>query len=252
MAKAVWETRPDSEKNEMVTVWRLRLSDLSWMMRALNERIARRANKEDDCTGRFWEGRFSSQPLLDEAGLLTCMAYVDLNPVRAGLCHRLEDAAFTSVQERLKAAGATSANPASFRRHQRTTPVPDGLMPFADQNEELLSDGGDQVAVLANVGDSSTEQPSIPMRFVDYVDLLEWTAHSEREPGPFGTLRGDGDAPALLTQLRFNSHGWLAAMKQHGIRTRCALGRMDRAEAFSKTAGRTRLTGRSLIRSLLL
>ena len=41
----------------LVEVWRDRLSDLSWYMRSLNETIARMANDEDGCTGRFWEGR---------------------------------------------------------------------------------------------------------------------------------------------------------------------------------------------------
>ena len=87
--------------SDLVVLWRARLSDLSWYMHCLNETIARMANEEDKCTGRFWEGRFRSQALLDAAALVSCMAYVDLNPIRAGMSESLAESEFTSIQERL-------------------------------------------------------------------------------------------------------------------------------------------------------
>ncbi|WP_133511163.1 hypothetical protein [Candidatus Thiosymbion oneisti] len=85
----------------MAEVYRARLHDLSWFMRTLNEHIARRANAEDGVKGRFWEGRFKSQALLDEKALPAAMAYVDLNPVRAGLAETPEASDYTSIQERI-------------------------------------------------------------------------------------------------------------------------------------------------------
>ena len=86
---------------QYISLWRERLMDISWFMRCLNETVARQANLEDNCKGRFWDGRFKSQALLDEKSLLTCMAYVDLNPIRTGVSVSLDSSDFTSIQERL-------------------------------------------------------------------------------------------------------------------------------------------------------
>jgi REP element-mobilizing transposase RayT len=91
-----------------VSAYRERLMDLSWFMRVLNEPIARQANAEDGVTGRFWEGRFKSQALLDAQAVLTAMAYVDLNPIRAKMAETPENSDYTSVAKRI----------AEFRKEQ--------------------------------------------------------------------------------------------------------------------------------------
>lgn len=93
---------------------RTRLSDISWFMRALAEPIARIANREDECTGRFWEGRFKAQRIVDDAGLLACAMYVDLNPVRAAMARSLEESLHTSVHDRIEAEKGTLIPSAAF------------------------------------------------------------------------------------------------------------------------------------------
>jgi hypothetical protein len=93
-------------------------------MRCINEPIARQANKEDGCTGRYWEGRYKSQALLDEKALAACMAYVDLNPVHAGMAQTPETSEYTSIKERSRQFKQNIDRP-----EESNTPI--GLLPLA-------------------------------------------------------------------------------------------------------------------------
>ncbi len=99
---------------ERIAELRSRMSDISWFMRSLAEPISRLANKQDDCTGRFWEGRFKARRIVDEAGLLACAMYVDLNPVRAAMAESPEQARHTSAYDRHKAAKGQTIDSAAF------------------------------------------------------------------------------------------------------------------------------------------
>jgi REP element-mobilizing transposase RayT len=174
--------RPARVVRQRLSLFRQRLGDLSWFMRCLNEHIARRANREDGCRGRFWEGRFKSQALLDEAALLTCMSYVDLNPVRAGLAMSIEDSDFTSIQQRLREAARSGkkANP----------PLGPRLPPFASRGRP--------------------ERMPLPMQLDDYVALVTWTGQALRDDKR-GSL--PPAALTLLSRYGIEPEHWLTAVR---------------------------------------
>lgn len=72
-------------------------------MRFVAEPVARRANAEQGCKGHFWEGRFNSVKLCDEAAILACGIYVDLNVIRAGCALSPETSEHTSAKLRIEA-----------------------------------------------------------------------------------------------------------------------------------------------------
>lgn len=179
----------------LVEVWRARLADLSWYMRCLNETIARMANEEDQCTGRFWEGRFKSQALLDEAALVSCMAYVDLNPIRAGVSESLEESDFTSIQERLEEYQA--------REKDKNTGM--WLKPLVQENQR-------------------TSFATLPIRETNYFELVDWTGRAIRS-------NKRGSTPAhiqpILERLGVKEANWVDNTQHFGSRFHRALGRIN-------------------------
>ena len=74
-----------------------KLTDLSEFMKELNETVARHVNLQNQSRGHVWGDRFKSVLIEDGRGLLTCMAYIELNCVRAGLCDKPSEYRWCSV-----------------------------------------------------------------------------------------------------------------------------------------------------------
>jgi REP element-mobilizing transposase RayT len=200
--------------SEQVETWRDRLMNISWFMRVLNESIARRANAEDDCTGRFWEGRFKSQALLDEAALAACMAYVDLNPVRAGIADTLEQSDHTSVQRRIE-----QASHAFLPNHPKQQAK--GLMPFAGNPRADMLKG-------------------LPFRLTDYLELVDWSGRMMREDKR-GTI--DAALPDILSRLQIEPKHWLYLNRHFESRFKGFVGGVFKLKQACKNRGYVRIPG---------
>jgi len=85
-----------------VATARQRLQSLSWFMKCLKEPLSRLANRQDQTRGAFFEGRFKSVAILDDESLLATCAYIDLNPVAAGIVKVPESSPHTSIKSRVE------------------------------------------------------------------------------------------------------------------------------------------------------
>lgn len=200
---------------ETATVYRKRLYDISWLMRNLNEYIAREANKEDGCTGRFWEGRFKSQALLDESAVLACMAYVDLNPIRAKVDMTPETSNHTSIKTRIQ----------SLIKSEQ----PKALMPF--------------------VGDYREEAPKgIAYSLIDYCELIDITGRCIREDKA-GHI--DNHQSPILNRLGLNTEQWLTLTTEFEQHFATAVGSEQMMQQFKHHTKHQRIRGMANARALL-
>ena len=194
--------------------WRLQLCSISWFMKALNEPIARMANAEDQCTGLFFESRFKSQALLDEQALAVCMAYVDLNPVRAKIAETPERSEHTSVKKRA----------------------------------EVLSKSGDQpTELLPFSGNPTNEVPTgLPFCLTDYLELVDWTGRKIRED-----KRGAINAKQLpiLDRLSIEPGQWLDMTQRFESKFKSLVGCGHRLKMAAQLLGFTRTPGMAACQS---
>jgi hypothetical protein len=80
---------------------RERLQSIGWFMKFLKEPLSRQANRQDQCRGAFFQGRYKSVAILDTEALLAVGVYIDLNPVAAKIANLPETSEYTSVKQRV-------------------------------------------------------------------------------------------------------------------------------------------------------
>jgi len=196
-------------------VYRNRLMDVSWFMRNLNEYIAREANKEDKCTGRFWEGRFKSQALLDEKALAACLAYVDLNPVHAKMAETPEASEHTSIKLRMEQV--------------KDGKQPRVLFPFAGNPREPMPKG-------------------LPFALRDYIELVELTGRMIRQD-----KRGSIalDQQPILQRLGLSEDNWLTLTEKFEESFSYVAGDCAHLTQHKEHIGHSRIRGMANARHLL-
>ena len=199
------QTEIDSIVNdrERLSERRQRLSDISWWMRCTAEKIAVQSNREDEVTGHFWEGRYRSQQLLDEASVLACAAYVDLNPIRAAMAESLETSKFTGAKDRIDDLRAgTDRTDLTDHQWERSTDCRcsgwKSPIEIDEGDDPLGGDGGQSSRRASDKG-------FLPISIGKYLELLDWTGRQ--------LVRGKGGAvpshlDPILKRLGLSPLGW--------------------------------------------
>ena len=207
---------------------RARLSDISWWMRALAEPIARRSNADDQCTGRFWEGRFKTQKLADETAILACTAYVDLNPVRAGVADVPEESQYTSVYERVQAEQVQHKEKArekilkrlGKRKRAVATGTSTGQSRFVRSDDWLSPVTIDERsaayrdAMPSKSGKRASDKGFLAMTFETYLKLLDWTGRQLRRDHKRGRI--PNEIAPILERIGLSGELWCEVVKRFG------------------------------------
>jgi hypothetical protein len=226
---------------QRVALLRVRLASLPWFMASLCEPVARRANREDSVSGRFWEGRYKSQRIADEAALLACSIYVDLNPIRACLADTPETSEFTAAYERIAARqymgtrGTNESNPvmegvaadqmtATATRDAWLSPVPDADVPATSDERPT-----------AHSTRRASDRGFLPMTLDEYLELLDWTGRMVRTD-----KRGaiPSTLMPILQRLQVDAELWVDTIEQFGRTFRRAVGRASSLAELAAARGK--------------
>jgi REP element-mobilizing transposase RayT len=199
---------------------RRRLCSVSWFMKCISEPIAKRANREDNLTGHFWEARFKAQPLLDETAIAACMAYVDLNPIRAAVAQTPETSQYTSLQDRIADRQSAASAPSTATQDIQTEHGAQAgwLAPIALEPPRKAPRNRHTTRRLTNRG-------SLFMSLDQYLQLVDWTGRQLRLDKP-------GQIPShlapVLTRLDCSLETWLDLIRNFSRRFPTEAGRPEK------------------------
>jgi hypothetical protein len=197
---------------------RLRLSDISWWMRLLDQRIARRCNDEDEAKGRFFEDRFKAIPLIDEQAITACAVYIDLNLIRARVAETVELSDHTSGQLRAAAFQASMndsvGETAEANHHYQPEQV--GVRDAVDAFLSPIQVSANQQAsgaMKSQTGKRCSDKGFLEMSARAYLQLLDWTAR-QSVVGKRGAT--SDDPPPILERLKLPGPVWLRLVAEFG------------------------------------
>jgi REP element-mobilizing transposase RayT len=237
---------------------RQRLSSISWWMRLLCQRVAMRANHEDEETGRFFQDRYRATRLADEASLLACAAYVDLNPIRAAMCETLEASDHTSAQRRIEAIPAASPSMPDSEAPVTLRPVmsaessagkpapPAGVDSFL--SPLTINERTDPVGPCVSAGGQRcSDKGFLAMRLEDYLQLLDWTAR-QSVAGKRGVT--PAGLPPVLQRLGLDGSKWCELVGDFGRLYSTVAGRPECVDALRSHRTHRRYHLRRRVREL--
>ncbi len=216
---------------KLVKELRSRLSDPSWLLRQLKQSIATRSNAEDETTGHFFEGRFKCRKVTDEAGLLICGIYVDLNQIRA------EEAASVAASKRTSGYRRRQALKAR-RKKQQSAVKWDGFLCPINTRGDGQADGYPKAGGLDSL--RASDKGLLEMSVDDYLKLLDWVGRQSHR-GKRGKI--SDDTPPVLEGLGIDGRSLVTLVEQFETLFHAAVGTASGLAAFAAKLGRRWLQG---------
>ena len=184
----------DTPDATLIPELRERLTSISHFMKELKQEMTQQINKLEDTVGSLWAGRFKSKRVVDEAQLLTTLAYIDLNPFAAGVCKKPEAGEHTSLAARLHGvepcedANHAAGNPAKTKRNAKQTSAP------REKKGWWMTVGGGQPG-MANRRRSL--MPDTTLTFGRYLKLLDAVSRLLRK----GKKHMRGDSQTITDRI---------------------------------------------------